>query len=211
MSDIAIRSAKNGGPTISDVLTALVAKNDDDDLRAESLREETIEAKKVAHDLSLIAQKTAQELALSNDTDHKLIIKSIDEHLVMANDFFGRVVKLEAYKEDSERTCVERVKSLIKFEHDSVHAQHMQDDHPPAEPLKKSFSGVSDQTLSEIILGWRFTKWIAGIILIVAVGWVLPFYASSCAASKAEEDFAHKEVPLPTMTITVTPSPLLSP
>jgi len=164
MASIAINSVKNGGPTIQDVLTALVAKNEDDDGRAEVLRDETRTNRRV------------------NEEDHHAIISSIDAHLVQSEVFFARVTKLEAYKEDSERTCEGRVKKLINEEHTVVHAAHMADLHPPERFEAQQKSGLlGEQTFRDMVVGWRFSKWLLGILLVVIVGWALPFWADSCS------------------------------
>jgi len=155
MASIAINSVKNGGPTIQDVLTALVAKNEDDDGRAEVLRDETRVNRKV------------------NEEDHHAIISSIDAHLVQAEVFFARVTKLEAYKEDSERTCEGRVKKLIADEHSVVHAAHMADLHPPerraTDPEDAEFTErrmAQPPELADLLISWKRLKWF--IIVVVA-------------------------------------------
>ena len=198
MQDIALKSAKNGGPTIQDVLTALVAKNDDDDEHVAAMRADTKTAKQLV-----------DSVAIANDTDHKMILQTIDAHLVQAEAFFGRVTKLEAYKEDAQRTCEGRVKKLIVEEHKLVHDAHMKDLHPATSipqsgisPLGRAYADPSDaqftehresafsgtdQSLREIIVGWKFSKWILGLVVIAVVGWILPFWADSCAARNYEK------------------------
>lgn len=155
MASIAINSVKNGGPTIQDVLTALVAKNEDDDGRAGVLRKETL------------------AIGKANEEDHEAIVKSIDAHLVQADNFFGRVVKLEAYKEDSERTCEGRVKKLINEEHELVHAKHVAELHPP--PRRATDHDDAEFTerrmaqppeLADLLISWKRLKW----FIIVVVG-----------------------------------------
>jgi hypothetical protein len=225
MQDIAINSAANGGPNIQDVLTALVAKNEDDDHRAEVLRKEAVEDKKIASTLASVAAATAASLAADNETDHKVIIKALDKHLVQANDFFGRVVKLEAYKEDTQRTCEGRVKKLITEEHKLVHTQHVADLHSSSpqiglSPLGRDYSAPADsqftekresafsgpdQSLREIIVGWKFSKWILGLVLVAVMGWGLPFWADSCASQRAEK------TQNPIVVKTIYPSPSTTP
>jgi hypothetical protein len=229
MQKIAINTAENGGPTIQDVLTALVAKNEDDDERAERLRKEAMEAKHIASTLASVAAATAATLASDNESDHRVIIKTLDTHIVQASDFFGRVVKLEAYKDDSQRTCEGRVKKLINEEHKLVHAEYVKelnaskpapeknmsplgrDYNDPAdsqflEHRESAFTG-SDQSLREIIVGWRFSKWILGLVIIAVVGWVLPFWADSCSRS----EYWGKTPPTIVKTVAPSPAPTISP
>jgi hypothetical protein len=174
MADIAINSAKNGGPTIQDVLTALVAKNEDDDRRAEILRKEALEAKTTAAKLANEALKAGEKLASDNDADHVRIIRCLDAHLVQADDYFARTAKLEAYKEDSERTCEGRVKKLIADEHSIVHAAHMADLHPPAhratDPPDAEFTDrrmmvAEPPELVELLTSWKRLKWLVIVII----------------------------------------------
>jgi hypothetical protein len=194
MSDIAINSAANGGPTIQDVLTALVAKNDDDDDRSAELRKEASEAKSIAATLASVAAATAAALASDNEADHQTIIKALDRHLVQADDFFGRVAKLEAYKENTECTCEGRVKKLITEEHKLVHDAHMHELHPATpvyqsgmSPLGRDYADPSDSQFGEhresafpedtemgdIRRFWKTFKW----VLIVFAGGLLVMLA----------------------------------
>jgi len=174
MASIAINSAKNGGPTIQDVLTALVAKNEDDDHRAEALRKEALAAKAIAAQLASEATKAGAELAAANEADHERIIKGLDAHLVQAEAYFARTAKLEAYKEDSERTCEGRVKKLIADEHSVVHAAHMAQLHPPerraTDPEDAEFKErrlmMQPPELNDLLLSWKRLKWF--IIVVVA-------------------------------------------
>lgn len=120
-----------------------------------------------------------------------------------------RIESLENVGED----CAERVRSLIREEHEMRHDKHLESHHPPrreADPVGAEFTDVREyefgdgKTLSEVVAGWRFVKYIVGIIIVVAVGWVLPFWADSCASSKAEKAATHYEV-VPTTVPTTLP------
>jgi len=203
MADIAINSAANGGPTIQDVLTALVAKNEDDDDRAEVLRKEAREAKGIAADLARAAVKEGATLAAMNDEDHKHIISILDVHLVQADSRDVRIAKLEAYKEDSERTCEGRVKKLISEEHKLVHDQHMNELHPMAaqqkglSPLGRDYADPSDaqftehresafpedRNLWEMLLGYSVLKRVIWLVVGALIVFGLSYGADSCSRS----------------------------
>ena len=174
MADIAINSAKNCGPTIQVVLTALVAKNEDDDHRAEALRKEALAAKAIAAQLASGATKAGAALAAANEADHERIIGKIDQHLVQAEVYFGRTAKLEAYKEDSERTCEGRVRKLISEEHAVVHSAHMAAMHAPerraTDPEDAEFTErrmmAQPSEMVDLLISWKRLKW----FIIVVVG-----------------------------------------
>ena len=132
MQDIAIKSAKNGGATNQDILTALKATNIDLD----SQHKESLDA---------------------ITANRKLLTDHFQEAFVRDE----RIAKLEAYKEDSERTCAERVKAYIDKEHDVRHSEHMTLMH-----------GIDEEEL-DIKKLYRTLKWAAivlggGILLILA-------------------------------------------
>ena len=187
MAAIAINSAVNGGPTIQDVLTALVAKNEDDDRRAEDLRKEAATDKEIASRLASDAALAGTRLAATNEADHTLIIKSLDKHIVQAEDFFGRVAKLEAYKDNTERTCENRVKKLIADEHKLVHDKHVTDSHQAemtdvrdqSDPSDSQFTEYrqmafpEDSEMGDMRRFWKTFKWVllvfgGGILIMLA-------------------------------------------
>jgi len=96
-----------------------------------------------------------------NDEDHRLIVDKIDSHLVQADIFFLKVTKLEAYREDSERNCVDRIKKLWSDEHVPVHAAHVAEMHKLDEEaldIKKLYRAVK---WGAIVIG-------GGVLLILA-------------------------------------------
>ena len=124
-SDILKRTSGNGGPTPLDLLEAIEATNED------------------------------------NDLAHTAIMDGLSAHLVQAENFFDRVQKLEAYREDSEKNCARRIKQLWKEEHLPVHAQHVEEMHK------------LDEEAYDIKKLYRMVKWGAiviggGILLILA-------------------------------------------
>jgi len=124
-SDILKRTAGNGGPTPLDLLEAIEATNED------------------------------------NDLAHTAIMDGLNAHLVQAENFFDRVQKLEAYREDSEKNCARRIKQLWKEEHLPVHALHLEEMHKldeEAYDIKKLYRTVRWAIL---ILG-------GGILIIIA-------------------------------------------
>jgi len=128
MQDIAIKSAKNGGATNTDILTALKATNEDLDCQ---------------HQESLEAITANREL--------------LEVHLGEALIRDERIAKLEAYREDAQRTCADKVKALIDSEHTERHALHMADMH------------ALDEEGYDMRKAWRTVKW----ALIVIAGGVL--------------------------------------
>lgn len=154
IDEIAIRAAENGGPSAQDLLTAMIAGHD--------------EAEQTASELALVNKSTAAQLAQELKTQHQESLTAIDENKKLLMHHFEeafirdeRIAKLEAYKEDSERTCAERVKSYIDTEHGKRHSEHLATMH------------LIDEEDIDIKKLYRTLKWAAivlggGILLILA-------------------------------------------
>jgi hypothetical protein len=60
---------------------------------------------------------------------------------------------------------------------------------------------IKTDILGDMMTGWRVGRWIAALALIAVIGWVLPFWADSCASNRAEQNRIHSEqtpTPIPT-------------
>jgi hypothetical protein len=98
--EILKRTAGNGGPSNTDILIAMSAlAQDGDDQHQESI------------------------------TESKAIRSLLGAHCEEAGVRDDRIAKLEHWKDDQSKHCVERVKQLIADEHRMVHAAHMDADH----------------------------------------------------------------------------------
>jgi hypothetical protein len=64
-----------------------------------------------------------------------------------------------------------------------------------------------NRTMQEIFLGWRFSKWLVGLVLVGVIGWALPFWADSCSRAQ----YWGKTAPTIAVTATPTPSPTVAP
>jgi len=96
MQDIAVRSTKNGGPGIADVLEALVAKAEDDDEQ---------------HEESLAAIKGNRVM--------------MEQHLREAAHRDERLEAIEEKIARSEAECPARVKAAIQAEHELRHSAYV--------------------------------------------------------------------------------------
>jgi hypothetical protein len=158
IDEIAIRAAANGGPTEQDLLEAIIAGHEEAEVVAEILRKENKEK----------AEFLAAELRLQ----HQESLSAIDENRVLLKEHIGeslirdeRIAKLEAYKEDTQRTCADRVKAYVDTEHDARHTAYV-------DSLEESqfrgklvwFFATSLGKFALVVLGI-----IAGILLNIAV------------------------------------------
>ena len=96
MQDIAVRSTKNGGPGIADVLEALVAKAEDDDEQ---------------HEESLAALRGNRVM--------------LEQHLREASVRDDRLEAIEEKIAKSEVECPARVKAAIQAEHEKRHSDYV--------------------------------------------------------------------------------------
>jgi hypothetical protein len=144
MADIAIKSSKNGGPQIQDVLTALRASHDD-----------SIE---VAERLSVTVESVADAL-------HQEVLEAAEQRAVDIN-AAARLVRgeLQEYREAQAARCTAEHKKLL----DVALSQ------PPfaRAPRRKTDPDVEDwgnamgdADLSELRLWWHYLKWV-----VVAIG-----------------------------------------
>ena len=119
IDEIAIRAAANGGPTEQDLLEAIIAGHEEAEIVAETLRKENKEkAEFLAAELRLQHQESLDAI-----TENRLLLK---EHLGEALIRDERLAKLEAYKEDTQRTCADRVKAYVDSEHDKRHGAYVE-------------------------------------------------------------------------------------
>jgi hypothetical protein len=184
MASIAIKSAKNGGATIDDVLTALVAKNEDDDRRAEILRKEALEAKEIAAKLAAGAVKAGEKLAADNEADHRRIIDSLASHQTEANVRDVEIQELQAWRKQASERCEERVVAIVRplceELHGVVHQRHLDESHGGAERRKddppdsaffekRQSAFPEDEEYGDIKRFWRFGKWAlaAGVLIFI--------------------------------------------
>ena len=107
MSDIVINSAKNGGPTNSDILTALQATNNDADETA--------------------AVMTAKVELQHKETTawHEEVKTIVEEHIVEAGERDRRITNLELAEEDRRRNCIPTMEGIAKELHAQAHAEYV--------------------------------------------------------------------------------------
>jgi hypothetical protein len=150
IDEIAIRAAANGGPTEQDLLEAIIAGHDEAEMVAEVLRKENKEkAEFLAAELRLQHQESLNAIA----ENRKLLAEHLGEALIRDE----RIAKLEAYKEDAQRTCADRVKAYVDAEHAERHGQHMEEMH------------ALDEESYDMRKAWRTIKW----ALVILAGGVL--------------------------------------
>jgi hypothetical protein len=202
MQDIALRSEKNGGPTIHDVLLAMVASDKDSEESAKALAE-TIEA---------VETHVTEELKSNRQFFKTALKESMDRHLEWTMQ--GPLSRLEA---------LEKRVALIPEEHERKHSEHLSESHSiekrrrtdeletdyticrtePVMLTASQSSGVSTQTLQDALTTWRVGRWLIAALLIIGLGWGISYWATSCAENNA----LHKEQAIEQPSTTSTASP----
>lgn len=64
-----------------------------------------------------------------HEADHEETMGLIESARLRHDELCARVISLEEWKLDSQRTCVDRVKRLIDEEHRQMHGAHMESHH----------------------------------------------------------------------------------
>ena len=113
MQDIAIRGAKNGGPTTADILVALQATNEDLDVQLTEQHRQTAEW-------------------------HKEVLDKLDQHIIESGVRDRRLDEVESWQRHNTETCsrsiIEAVQPLLDKQdedHLTFHNNHLERDHAP--------------------------------------------------------------------------------
>jgi len=134
---------------------------------------------------------------------HQETVAAFKEHCAEAVVRDLAIRELQDWRRHSAETCQARIEAIVRAEHTPTHAAHMAEFHAPprreSDPPDEAFVDkrkgafpVGDQrTLFEIILGWSIVKWLLTLAVGAVVVWGVSYWASSCAATKVEEDFIH--------------------
>ena len=179
MADIAVKSAKNGGPTIQDVLTAMCAAHDDANAVRDELAKTVKETAAVLHaEVVDAARQRAVDIAES-------------AKLVEAD--------LKGYRETQTERCAEEHRKLLEAEF----TKHSREPRRKDDSEDVNFAGTS--LFPEIAFSYRFFKWLTMLAIVILLGWGLPFWADSCASKDLEktsgsEPATHVLTPSPGVT-----------
>lgn len=110
-----------------------------------------------SHNESVASAKAiANELRATRASDHVAAAELIERH----DDLCARIISLEEWKLDSQRTCVDRVKRLIDEEHRQMHGQHMETHH-------------NDEDARQTWLMWLVGGKVAYIIIAVVIAFLV--------------------------------------
>ena len=107
MADIAIKSAKNGGPTNSDILTALQATNEDLDATTAAL--------------SAKVEETHKETKAWHESVKVMVAAHIEESKVRDR----RIADLELAEEDRRKNCIPTMQNIARELHDKAHSDYV--------------------------------------------------------------------------------------
>ena len=138
---------------------------------------------------------------------HQETVAAFKEHCAEAVVRDLAIRELQDWRRESSEKCVERMTVIAErvavAAHAPVHAAHMvshhapprREDDPPdvafVDKRKESFPAGDQRTLFELILGWSIVKWLLTLAVGAVIVWGVSYWASSCAATKVEEDFIH--------------------
>ena len=154
IDEIAIRSGINGGPTIQDLLTAMIAGHDEAEATAEHLRLQTEQkAEKLAEELRVQHQQSLDAI----DANRRVL----EAHFLEAQIRDRRLDVVEGCIAESQRTCKERVERLIREEHAERHGEHLISDHAP-----ERLEAPSGEDAFRARLVWFFAQTTGKVVLV---------------------------------------------
>lgn len=146
------------------------------------------------------------------DTRHDETLALLAAHTAEADVRDARISELEEKFRTATLTCSEKVMEIVKSEHEERHGRHMDEHHAAPnrranDPDGGDFTGLrkaaAPDGLSEMLVGWRAGKWLLMIVIIAALGWLLPYWADSCAA----ENYEKINEPEPATHVLESPAP----
>lgn len=203
---ILLRSKDNGGPTLDDLLTAMIASNDDLD--------------EAQTDLQKLIETNHKETRRLASRNYALIEKHLVEDINMGKEEFEvfiegfnkkheardkRLDELEIKFEKKLDVALEAAVLAERADHKDFHQEHLNTMHgtdpAPLESLASAFP--LPDVVRDMTVGWRVGRWLVALVLVAVVGWLLPFWADSCS----RQQYWGKETP----ALVVSPTPTQSP
>lgn len=179
MQDIAIKSAKNGGPDTRDILTAMQASHLD-------ATEGRIELAKKVEDTAAVLHKEVMDAARQRQIDIDNSAKIIREDL-------------RNYRLQQSERCAEEHKKLFEQEisqYAVVRAARRASD---PESVDYTKAGI----FPELTFSYKLLKWFLAVLFVVALGWSVTFWADSCA----RQNYWGEQAPTLVSTPSPTESP----
>lgn len=205
IQSILLRSEKNGGPTLDDLLTAMIASNDD-------LDEAQVELQKLIE----TNHKETRRLASRN---YALIEKHLVEDINMNKEEFEifiegfnkkheardkRLDELEVKFEKKLDVALESAVLAERAEHRDFHQEHLDTLHGEEQrPLDNVAAAFAlPDVVKDMTVGWRLGRWLVALVLVAVIGWALPFWADSCSRQQywGEDPPAIVASPTPTQS-----------
>jgi hypothetical protein len=214
MQDIALNSAANGGPTIQDVLTAMVAGNLDAEHTADKLHTETLKLAEILRsEISTLEKNRTREA----ERRHKETMNILSAHCAEADFRDTEIHELQEWRRNSAESCQRRIEKIVKAEHKICHDEHLAESHAnekrrfddPVEtdflalrekPSKEFDLGLPIQQLRDMTTGWRVLRWLIVVLAGALLVWGMTFWADSCSRKQYWGDTP------PTLVETPSPS-----
>ena len=155
-------------------------------------------------------------LAVDADSDkrHEETLELLGRHQLEADKRDERIADLEKQWHDATLTCRDRMEQIASELHEKTHNDHMDRYHGQVQETRRASDApdadfterrmaVFPESFSEMTVGWKLGKWLLMIIIIGVIGWLLPYWADSCAASNYEKI----SEPEPATHVLETPAP----
>jgi hypothetical protein len=180
MQAIAVKSAKNGGPELQDVLTALCASHED------------------SIDATLKLSGEIRENRVRNEESHIHLSGMLSAHAAEDKDRAAVIAaELVDHRSRQAAECAARHRELFDDELKSIRSPRRASD-PPGVDFR------AGEPPDEMVYSYRLLKWVAAALCLAAITFGLNFWADSCSLANVEKVNAPEPAG---HVITPTPNP----
>lgn len=191
-NNILRKSTVNGGLDTQNLFDIIVASHEDFIVEGTATRAQLTEHIKVDRATLVEVHEMLGEMKTASTKIAEGVQASVDEMKGIVG---------------GQGEAIAKSKAEIEAEHQTFHDEYVAErDKELASRFEaqKMTLFPGDQTFRDMVVGWRFSKWLLGILLVIVVGWALPFWADSCTSRNAEQIGAPEP---PSHVLTPTPTP----
>jgi len=168
-NNILRESTVNGGLDTQNLFDIIVASHEDFVVEGTATRKQLTEHIKVDRATLVEVHQMLGEMKSESTKIAEGVQASVDE----LKTFVG-----------GRGEAIAQAKAEVSEEHQAFHDEYVagRDRELASRFEAQQKSGLlGEQTFRDMVVGWRFSKWLLGILLVVIVGWALPFWADSCS------------------------------